>query len=84
TCAEHCVAFLRTDSTDGAGGTDGGAVTVVTRLSRRLAEAGGWGATRLPLPPGRWRDLLTGRTAEGPAALDELLSRLPVALLVRI
>ncbi|EXU68784.1 alpha-amylase [Streptomyces sp. PRh5] len=82
--AEHCVAFLRTDSTDGTDGTGDGAVTVVTRLSRRLAEAGGWGATRLPLPPGRWRDLLTGRTAEGPAALDELLSRLPVALLVRI
>ncbi|AGP54413.1 alpha-amylase family glycosyl hydrolase [Streptomyces rapamycinicus] len=82
TSAEHCVAFLRTNNdTDG---THGGAVTVVTRLSRRLAEAGGWGTTRLPLPPGRWRDLLTGRTAEGPAALDELLSRLPVALLVRI
>ncbi|MBL1115072.1 malto-oligosyltrehalose synthase [Streptomyces sp. 110] len=92
--AEHCVAFLRTDNgtggMDGTNGMDdtdgapGGAVTVITRLSRRLAEAGGWGATRLPLPPGRWRDLLTGRTAEGPAALDELLSRLPVALLIRI
>ncbi|MDN3056314.1 malto-oligosyltrehalose synthase [Streptomyces sp. SRF1] len=77
--AAHCTAFVRT----GAGGRDG-AITVVTRLSRRLAEAGGWGATRLPLPPGRWRDLLTGRTAEGSAALAELLSRLPVALLVRI
>ncbi|WP_242437992.1 alpha-amylase family glycosyl hydrolase [Streptomyces hygroscopicus] len=76
--AAHCTAFVRT----GAGGR-GGAITVVTRLSRRLAEAGGWGATRLPLPPGRWRDLLTGRTAEGSAALAELLSRLPVALLVR-
>ncbi|MCO8307397.1 alpha-amylase family glycosyl hydrolase [Streptomyces sp. RKCA744] len=76
--AAHCTAFVRT----GAGGRDG-AITVVTRLSRRLAEAGGWGATRLPLPPGRWRDLLTGRTAEGSAALAELLSRLPVALLVR-
>lgn len=81
--AGHCVAFLRTDGTGGTDGTEDGAVTVVTRLSRRLAEAGGWGATRLPLPPGRWRDLLTGRTAEGSAALAELLSRLPVALLVR-
>ncbi|MBP8537051.1 malto-oligosyltrehalose synthase [Streptomyces sp. MK37H] len=82
--AEHCVAFLRTDnSTDGTDGTHGGAVTVVTRLSRRLAEAGGWGATRLPLPPGRWRDLLTGRTAEGACPLGELLDRLPAALLVR-
>ncbi|CAM5235952.1 MULTISPECIES: malto-oligosyltrehalose synthase [Streptomyces] len=80
--AAHCVAFVRADAgSEGGGG--GGAVTVVTRLSRRLAEAGGWGATRLPLPPGRWRDLLTGRTAEGSEALDELLSGLPVALLVR-
>ncbi|WP_086710291.1 malto-oligosyltrehalose synthase [Streptomyces antimycoticus] len=78
--AAHCVAFVRADAGSEGGG---GAVTVVTRLSRRLAEAGGWGATRLPLPPGRWRDLLTGRTAEGSEALDELLSGLPVALLVR-
>ncbi|MGP3940566.1 malto-oligosyltrehalose synthase [Streptomyces sp. 6N106] len=85
--AAHCVAFVRADAgnEDGGGGGvgGGGAVTVVTRLSRRLAEAGGWGATRLLLPAGRWRDLLTGRTAEGSEALDELLSGLPVALLVR-
>ncbi|AEM82065.1 malto-oligosyltrehalose synthase [Streptomyces violaceusniger] len=80
--AAHCVAFVRADAGAGNEG-GGGAVTVVTRLSRRLAEAGGWGATRLPLPPGRWRDLLSGRTAEGTEALDELLSGLPVALLVR-
>ncbi|MFI0820681.1 malto-oligosyltrehalose synthase [Streptomyces sp. NPDC021098] len=78
--AEHCVAFLRTSRASG----DGGAITVATRLSRRLAEAGGWGArARLPLPPGRWRDLLTDRTTEGPAPLAALLDRLPVALLVR-
>ncbi|MBL1099955.1 malto-oligosyltrehalose synthase [Streptomyces coffeae] len=97
--AAHCVAFARTpggttgdgawtagDGTGGAwtGGAEaGGAVTVVTRLSRRLSAAGGWGTTRLPLPPGHWRDLLTGRTAEGPCPLGELLTRLPVALLVR-
>lgn len=83
--SERTGASVRT-SVDGPGAAGGerGAVTVVTRLSRRLAEAGGWGATRLPLPPGRWRDLLTGRTAEGAVPLEELLSRLPVALLVRI
>lgn len=76
--AAHCLAFLRTD------GTKGGAITVTTRLSRRLAEAGGWDSrTRLPLPPGPWRDLLTDRTSEGPAPLGDLLDRLPVALLVR-
>ncbi|NIY68977.1 malto-oligosyltrehalose synthase [Streptomyces malaysiensis] len=83
--SERTGASFRT-SVDGPGAAGGerGAVTVVTRLSRRLAEAGGWSATRLPLPPGRWRDLLTGRTAEGAVPLEELLSRLPVALLVRI
>ncbi|MET7901152.1 malto-oligosyltrehalose synthase [Streptomyces sp. NPDC005355] len=89
--AAHCVAFVRTAGDrgsgkgggEGGGGEGGGAVTVVTRLSRRLAEEGGWGATRLPLPPGRWRDLLTGRTAEGAYPLGGLLDRLPVALLTR-
>ncbi|WP_431772639.1 malto-oligosyltrehalose synthase [Streptomyces cucumeris] len=94
--AAHCVAFARTPGravaeggwvSDGSG-DDGrsmpaGAITVVTRLSRRLATAGGWGTTRLPLPPGPWRDLLTGRTIEGPCLLADLLSRLPVALLIR-
>ncbi|MER7788219.1 malto-oligosyltrehalose synthase [Streptomyces sp. NPDC097640] len=85
--ATHCVAFLRTDGRgegegeDGGGG--GGAVTAVTRLSRRLAEAGGWRGTALPLPPGRWRDLLTGRAAEGSSPLGELFGQLPVALLIR-
>ncbi|WKX73106.1 malto-oligosyltrehalose synthase [Streptomyces sp. XD-27] len=71
--AAHCVAFARSEE----------AVTAVTRLSVRLAETGGWRGTVLPLPPGRWRDLLTGRTAEGRCPLDTLFSRLPVALLVR-
>ncbi|NUH40630.1 malto-oligosyltrehalose synthase [Streptomyces samsunensis] len=83
--SERMGASVRTSVDDpGTAGGERGAVTVVTRLSRRLAEAGGWGATRLPLPPGRWRDLLTGRTAEGAVSLEELLARLPVALLVRI
>ncbi|MET7937209.1 malto-oligosyltrehalose synthase [Streptomyces sp. NPDC005322] len=88
--AAHCVAFVRTaarsagDREGGGSGEESGAVTVVTRLSRRLAEAGGWGVTRLPLPPGRWRDLLTGRTAEGAYPLGDLLDRLPVALLVSV
>ncbi|MFD3874782.1 malto-oligosyltrehalose synthase [Streptomyces sp. NPDC058623] len=42
--AEHCVAFART----------GGLVAVATRLSHRLAGAGGWRGTTLTLPPGRW------------------------------
>ncbi|KUJ70975.1 malto-oligosyltrehalose synthase [Streptomyces albus subsp. albus] len=71
--AAHCVAFARA----------GAAVTAVTRLSHRLAERGGWAATSLPLPPGTWRDLLSGTTARGQAPLNDLFSELPVALLIR-
>ncbi|GAA2449892.1 malto-oligosyltrehalose synthase [Streptomyces macrosporus] len=71
--AGHCVAFTRS----------GSVATVVTRLSLRLAEAGGWRETVLELPPGRWRDLSDGRKAEGRCALAELLADSPVALLVR-
>ncbi|MCC9738848.1 malto-oligosyltrehalose synthase [Streptomyces sp. MNU89] len=72
--AEHCAAF----------GRSGRAVTVVTRLSRLLDHSGGWRDTALRLPPGRWRDRLTGAEAEGSSALAELLERWPVALLVRV
>lgn len=70
---DHCLAFLR----------GGGALTVVTRLSRRLADAGGWHRTALPLPPGRWHDRLDGGSHEGTVPLAELLERAPVALLTR-
>ncbi|MFJ4521246.1 malto-oligosyltrehalose synthase [Streptomyces sp. NPDC088810] len=73
--AEHCLAFARS----------GEVVTAVTRLSLRLAEAGGWRETRLPLPPGRWADVLTpGREFTGHARVADLLDRLPVALLERV
>ncbi|MEE4542545.1 alpha-amylase family glycosyl hydrolase [Streptomyces sp. V4-01] len=69
----HCVAFVR----------GGGAITVVTRLSRRLEEAGGWRDTALPLPPGRWTDRLSGAAHEGLVPLADLLAGSPVALLTR-
>ncbi|MGJ5758039.1 malto-oligosyltrehalose synthase [Streptomyces galbus] len=73
--ADHCLAFARS----------GAVVTAVTRLSLRLAEAGGWGDTRLPLPPGWWGDALTpGRKFTGHVHVAELFERLPVALLERI
>jgi (1->4)-alpha-D-glucan 1-alpha-D-glucosylmutase len=71
--AAHCVAFVR----------GGGAISVATRLSRRLEEAGGWRDTVLPLPPGRWTDRLSGAAHEGPVALADLLAGSPVALLTR-
>ncbi|HWH15836.1 MAG TPA: hypothetical protein VNT51_13925 [Miltoncostaeaceae bacterium] len=57
---------------------------MVTRLPATLARDGGWGSATIGLPPGRWRDLLTGGDAvEGLVPVSELLDRLPVALLVR-
>jgi (1->4)-alpha-D-glucan 1-alpha-D-glucosylmutase len=54
---------------------------VVTRLSHRLAVAGGWRDTELALPDGGWTDLLTRRTYSGKVGLAELLDHAPVALL---
>ncbi|MFH8789073.1 malto-oligosyltrehalose synthase [Streptomyces roseoverticillatus] len=72
--AEHCVAFARS----------GEAVTVVSRLQRRLARSGGLRETVLALPGGGpWREVLTGASFEGRAMLAELLEHQPVALLVR-
>ena len=73
--AAHCAAFARS----------GEVVTAVTRLSLRLADTGGWQDTRLPLPPGRWADLLAPeREFTGHARVEELFARLPVALLERV
>ncbi|MDQ0810510.1 (1-_4)-alpha-D-glucan 1-alpha-D-glucosylmutase [Streptomyces sp. B3I7] len=72
--AAHCLAFTRS----------GRVLTAVTRLSLRLAEAGGWRETVLPLPPGRWSDLFAPeRRFEGRVRVAELFSPLPVALLER-
>jgi (1->4)-alpha-D-glucan 1-alpha-D-glucosylmutase len=72
--AGHCVAFSRS----------GEVVTAVTRLSLRLAEAGGWQETRLALPPGRWADVLAPeRVFTGDARVADLFDRLPVVLLER-
>lgn len=72
--AEHCLAFAR----------PAGLVAAATRLSHRLAGAGGWRDTTLTLPPGRWTALLDGGAAyEGEVRLAQLLSDHPVALLLR-
>jgi (1->4)-alpha-D-glucan 1-alpha-D-glucosylmutase len=70
TDSEHVVAFVR----------GGDVVTVATRLPVGLRNNGGWRGTRLALPPGRWRDVLTDRVTDGD--LTQLLSALPVALLI--
>jgi (1->4)-alpha-D-glucan 1-alpha-D-glucosylmutase len=70
----HVVAFCR----------EGSVVTVVTRLSAVLARTGGWGESSVALPAGRWTDALTGAAYDGgDVAVCDLLTTLPVALLVR-
>ena len=71
TAAGHVLAFDR-----------GGVVAVVTRLPLGLAGSGGWGDTRLEMPEGTWRDILTDRPAA--PGVEGLLDTLPVALLVRV
>jgi (1->4)-alpha-D-glucan 1-alpha-D-glucosylmutase len=84
--AEHVLAFERGPA-DGDG--DGRMVTVATRRPMTLARSRGWQDTSLTLPgaaPGgpAWTDVLTGRAVPaGTVRLDALLSRYPVALLVR-
>ncbi|MEQ7847435.1 malto-oligosyltrehalose synthase [Nocardioides kribbensis] len=73
--ADHVLAFDR-----------GGAVTVATRLPAGLAGRGGWQDTRLELPGGAWRDVVSDRVVtadEQGLALDDVLATYPVALLVR-
>ncbi|MEU9366564.1 malto-oligosyltrehalose synthase [Streptomyces avermitilis] len=73
--AAHCVAFVRS----------GEVLTAVTRLSLRLAEAGGWRDTALALPPGRWADALAPeREFEGHTRVAELFGSSPVVLLERL
>ncbi|HZF97914.1 MAG TPA: malto-oligosyltrehalose synthase [Pseudoxanthomonas sp.] len=48
-----------------------------------------WADTALPLPPGAWRDVISGRTheveeARGPLPLRELLADFPVTALLRV
>ena len=74
--AGHAVAFAR-------GGDR--LVAVATRLPIGLQRDGGWRGTVLPLPSGAgWTDVVGGQPVDGRAPLlADLLSRYPVALLVR-
>jgi (1->4)-alpha-D-glucan 1-alpha-D-glucosylmutase len=68
----NVVAFLRGSA----------CATIVPRLV--LGLDGGWGDTAIQLPPGRWRNRLTGDLGDGVVLpLADLLARFPVALLER-
>ncbi|GEA80502.1 malto-oligosyltrehalose synthase [Cellulomonas uda] len=74
----HTVTYARTVA-------DEPRVTVVaTRLAASVDRLGGWADHTVAVPPGTWRDVLTGRTTEGGVTpVAGVLERLPVALLVR-
>jgi len=70
--ADHAVAFARR----------GEVAVVAPRLPLRLD--GDWQDTTVELPPGRWRNVLTGGEVEaGERPIADLLARFPVALLER-
>ncbi len=67
--ANHVVAFTR-------GGT------VITAIPRFLMELkNDWQDTVLLLPPGAWKNELTGETVDGTVAVGDLFGKFPVALL---
>ena len=71
--AEHLLAFLRGDDV----------VVTVSRWTVRLAEYG-WQGTALELPPGLWKDRITGTPHRGAVGAGALFADLPVALLERM
>jgi (1->4)-alpha-D-glucan 1-alpha-D-glucosylmutase len=70
--ARHLVAFMRGE----------GAISLAPRLVVGLGAD--WASTSLSIPPGLWRDELTGESFEGGSRpVAGLLAGFPVGLLVR-
>jgi len=70
--SDHLVGYLRGDSV----------AVLVPRWPLKLG--GSWASTTVRLPPGRWVNLFTREEAMGgPARVQALLQRFPVALLAR-
>ncbi|MGB7963695.1 MAG: malto-oligosyltrehalose synthase, partial [Propionicimonas sp.] len=68
-----------------ARGDDLDAVTIATRLHRRLDDAGGWQAPdSVHLPRGTWRNLLTGASLRGELRPLTDLGGWPCAVLERV
>ncbi|MDR6505380.1 malto-oligosyltrehalose synthase [Arthrobacter oryzae] len=76
--AAHLLAFSRGTGAD----SSAGAVTLATRLPRRLEQSGGWRDTSVTLPAAM-TDELTGASFEpGQVSVADVLATYPVALLV--
>jgi len=80
--ADHVCAFARARGGDAI-------IAIVPRLVYRLHDGGcsaKWGATKIGLPPGSWRDVFTGRRQDGGRSVlvGRLLADFPVAVLSKI
>jgi len=80
--ADHVCAFARARGGDAI-------IAIVPRLVYRLHDGGcsaKWGATKIGLPPGSWRDVFTGRRQDGGQSVlvGRLLADFPVAVLSKI
>ncbi|MEV7131439.1 malto-oligosyltrehalose synthase [Arthrobacter sp. NPDC093128] len=84
--AEHLVAFSRGTGSAGAETAtvpaSAGAVTLATRLPRRLEQAGGWQDTTVTLPAAMTDELTGNSFGPGQVSVADVLARYPVALLV--
>ena len=77
--ASHICAFARARGEEEI-------IVIVPRLVYRLYDGGcsaKWGATKIGLPSGQWRDVFTGRWQEGGRSVSvaQLLAAFPVAVL---
>jgi (1->4)-alpha-D-glucan 1-alpha-D-glucosylmutase len=81
--ARHVLAFLRTSGSDRL-------AVVVPRLLAGLVtgegppDASAWGETRVSLPGGRWRDVVTGREIEvdgDGVQVSELFREIPISVM---
>lgn len=74
--AAHLVAFSR------GTGESAGALTLATRLPRRLEQTGGWQDTSVDLPAAMTDELRGDSFGPGPVPVGDILAGYPVALLV--
>jgi (1->4)-alpha-D-glucan 1-alpha-D-glucosylmutase len=74
--AAHLVAFSR------GTGESAGALTLATRLPRRLEQTGGWQDTSVDLPAAMTDELTGDSFGPGPVPVGDILAGYPVALLV--
>jgi (1->4)-alpha-D-glucan 1-alpha-D-glucosylmutase len=56
---------------------------LIAAVPRLAVHAEGWRDTKLPLPDGEWRHVLSGATYRGPVAVREMWAAFPISLLVR-